>query len=425
LHNSDNVSATIERYITGTKDLLAKKYHLVSVPLKSNTYQSGLWIDSYLFTYTEKTNSWRPWDAPTGNTLNTHEGAMVYSIEDTKTYEIKGQLNNGAYSPSVNYTGAGLGFNLVPNPYPSAIDWQANGWTKTNIGATIWGFDPQSKNYGSWNGITSTNHVTNIIPVGQAFFVAATSASPVLTMTNSVRLHSGKEFLKTTDSQPGILHLLVNSSVGDDEIAIEFASDASTTSNDRYDAVKFYSSMSIPQLSAFTTEDSLLLSINGLPITNKDLVVPLRFETNYEGEITFSTTGIESFSSGQSIKLEDRLLNRMTDLTTIPTVTVDHLATDDPYRFRLHFSGVNAVNEQKNENQGRAYLVGNELYLSYKQAHNSNAEAWVYNSLGQLIESYRLNGSGEEHHSLESAPGMYIVKLKLSTGDEAHKIVLR
>ena len=69
MHNTANVNATVQRYISGTPNLLAKKYHLVSVPINSTTYLSNVWLDSYLFTYIESTNLWHIWDSPTTNTF--------------------------------------------------------------------------------------------------------------------------------------------------------------------------------------------------------------------------------------------------------------------------------------------------------------------------------------------------------------------
>ncbi len=425
MHNTANVNATVQRYISGTSnDLTAKAYHLVSVPINSATYLSGVWLDSYLFTYLEGSNTWFNWDDPTGNVLNTPEGAMVYySFGSSKTYSVTGQLNNGTYSPTVAYSGVGFGYNLVPNPYPSPIDWNAaSGWTKTNISGTIWGFNPTSKSYGSWNGATGTENVTNIIPVGQAFFVVATGA-PTLTLNNDVRLHDTKDFLKSGETVPDVLHIIAAGNEGQNEIAIQFADDATINGNDNLDAIKFYSDMTVPQFSSFTSSDPSLLTINAIPYSEESAIVPLRFDMDFTGEITFTASGMESFENNSSIKLEDKQLAQLVDLRKNPVYTFNHAPTDSPERFALHFGGVLGLENPVTENLSTITVSGSTIYLNYP-ASNTSIYATLFDVQGRLIKRMQLSNAGQDNFSI-STDGIYILKLSLPSGTETHKIVVR
>lgn len=426
MHNTANVNATVQRYISGTSnDLTAKAYHLVSVPINSATYLSGVWLDSYLFTYLEGSNTWFNWDDPTGNVLNTPEGAMVYyKFGASKTYSITGQLNNGTYSPTVTYSGAGKGYNLVPNPYPSAINWEAaSGWNTFNISGTIWGFNPTSKNYGSWNGSTGTESVTNIIPVGQAFFVVANGASPSLSMDNNVRLHDTKDFLKSGGTVPDVLHIIAAGNEGQNEIAIQFADEATINGNDNLDAIKFYSDMTVPQFSSFTSSDPSLLTINAIPYSEESAIVPLRFDMEFTGEITFTASGMESFENNSSIKLEDKQLAQLIDLRKNPVYTFNHTPTDSPERFALHFGGVLGLENPVTENLSTITVSGSTIYLNYP-ASNASIYASLFDVQGRLIKRMQLSNAGQDNFSI-STDGIYILKLSLPSGTETHKIVVR
>ena len=427
IHNTANVNATVQRYISGSSNLVAKKYHLVSVPINSTTYLSGVWLDSYLFTYLEASNTWYIWDDPTNNVLQTKMGAMVFypnwDATTSKTYNIIGQLNNGTYSPTVAYSGVGFGYNLVPNPYPSPIDWNAaSGWTKTNISGTIWGFNSSTGSYGSWNGSTGTNSVGRYIPVGQAFYVQATG-SPTLTMTNSVRLPNTTDFLKSGELAPNILHLTASGNGGQDEIAIQFSYDATETSLDTYDAAKFYSDMAVPQLSTYTSVDNTALSITGLPNNENTSIVPLRFEMDFTGEITFQASAIESFNNSTIIKLEDKQLSQILDLRTTPTYTFTHTPTDSPERFALHFGGVLGLENTVTEKLSTITVSGSTIYLNYP-ASNASIYATLFDVQGRLLKRMQLSNAGQDNFSI-STDGIYILKLSLPSGTETHKIVVR
>ncbi len=432
IHNSNNVKATIETYISGTSNLLSKRYHLVSVPINSSTYLSGIWLDSYLFTYNENANSWHYWDAPTGNSLDTKLGAMVFypnwDTTTSKTYTITGQLNNGSYTPTVSYSGTNFGYNLVPNPYPSAIDWQAaSGWTKTNMSGVIWGFNSATGSYGTWNGSTGTNGVTNIIPVGQAYFVHATSSGAVLNMNNSVRIHNtNTPFLKSDlSAEQNTLHLKATGNLGKDEMVVQFADNSSTLSTDDLDAIKFNASLYVPQLSSYTSDDANHLSINALPMNAGVTVIPLYFELKSNESITFNAEGMNSFTGGTSFKLEDQKLHTFTDLSTNSTYTFSHDTLDSPSRFRLHIGNVVGLNNLSQAEKGNAYIFENNIFIHFPCKGNKYA-ANLYNVEGQILKSFNLVDSGTETLSIGNiSKGVYLLNCISAERYETFKIILK
>jgi hypothetical protein len=426
MHNTNNVDATVQRYIAGSSLLTAKKYHLVSVPVTGSLYLSGVWLDSYLFTYLEGNDTWFNWNDPVINELDPHKGAMVYYPNWYgnlyKTYNITGKLNNGSYSPTI--TTSGNGYNLIPNPYPSAIDWDLV--AKTGVDDAIWIFNPKDgfTNYESYIGGVSNGDVTNIIPEGQAFFVKATGSG--LTFTNAIRLHEQtmKFFKKSTSQISNVLNLKIAGNGGGDGIAVRFVDDATSGYDKKYDAAKFYGDKTIPQLSSYTASDPNLLSISGLPAGQSSTIVPLRLDMDYTGALTFTAKGMESFNE-TSIELEDKQLNKFIDLRINPVYTFDHTATDAVDRFVLHFSSVMlGTSKPDAQLQSKVTVSNHEINLQYTATANGKLIATVYDLQGRVIKQVKLSGKGNDHIYI-STSGAYLVKLYLPSGVETHKIVVR
>ena len=118
------------------------------------------------------------------------------------TANVTGAVNSGAlsvtlYNHNNTYT---KGFNLIGNPYPSPINWDAAaGWTKTNIDNALYYFkasatDEYGGKYSTYiNGVSSDDTVSNIIPSMQGFFVHVTNGPPwpvtgTLSLNNNVRV---------------------------------------------------------------------------------------------------------------------------------------------------------------------------------------------------------------------------------------------
>ncbi|NOU45636.1 MAG: hypothetical protein HOO86_01085, partial [Bacteroidales bacterium] len=147
IHNTANVDATIERYIDGNTVINGTfDFHLVSIPL-SAPVTSAQFNSMYLYEFDATTQTWVSLGSSTSTPLAINKGYMVFYPNTNTTISFAGQLNSGTFTTSTP-TDAVDEFNLVPNPYPSAIDWDAaTGWTKTNVQDAFYIWNPVSNNY--------------------------------------------------------------------------------------------------------------------------------------------------------------------------------------------------------------------------------------------------------------------------------------
>jgi len=374
----------IERTITGSTNLNENNYHLVSVPLApTNNSLSGLFLNSYLFSYQPIGNSWVAMGASTTTSLDETVGYMIYYPNNNFTYSFAGQPNTGTFTPTVNYAGnAGIdkNFALVPNPYPSNIDWNAaSGWTKTNIGNSIWIYN--NGNYAIWDGSTSTNGGSQYIAVGQAFFVQVTASNPALVMNNNVRTHITANFLKNATTPVNQIRIKALANNMQDEIVLEFSPEATSNYNPNEDALKFFGSADAPQM--YTTADGIILSINKMFELNGRKAIPIYFKTDYNGEVTFEFKQIESFPKNLSIRLEDKLTNQWADIREIQAYKFLHNKNNEAERFVLHFD--NATGIEENEVNTTTWISENTLFLYTPSNIGEKATVEIFNILGQPL----------------------------------------
>ena len=107
------------------------------------------------------------------------------------TVDVKGPVNNGSIPGGFNLTKVTDGLNLIGNPYPSPISWNAlQSLNNTVLSAsgykafvTTGGY---AGSYGTWDGLVGTNGVTNTIASSQGIFVNALIPGNINT-TNTIR----------------------------------------------------------------------------------------------------------------------------------------------------------------------------------------------------------------------------------------------
>ena len=122
-----------------------------------------------------------------GVTLVPGRGYYCQATANTTVSFAGSSINNGAMTISNLSRSSGInfeGFNLVSNPYPSYLDWDAV--TKTNVGNTMWyrtndGSNMVFDTYVAGSGGIGTNlggsSVTKFIPPMQSFWVRVNPVS--------------------------------------------------------------------------------------------------------------------------------------------------------------------------------------------------------------------------------------------------------
>lgn len=391
IHQTDGIGATVKRYVTGSATLTDNKYHFVSIPTKYENPTTSLFMGSYLYeldpTQQEPGNGnyygkWTGLGSSTSTPLSLNQGYMIYYPGDSHTYSFEGELNNGSISiPVTGHTGTNT-FNLLPNLYPSSLNWQAPfGWTRTGTENKFWIYN--NGNYTAFTGgdyPDSTNGGTRFIGPGQAFIINATSASPSFAMDNRVRVHTPGSFLKSSTPYTSRLSITATCNGMNDEIIVKMTEGATLGYDPEIDMLKMDGAADAPQLA--TRSDQLRLAINALPVTTGPLMVPMQFNADLEGTVDLSFSGTGSFDAGMNIFLHDSLTGQLINLIAQPFYTFSHSQGNLQERFKLIFGGSMAVGEIA-MGSGKIWLSGRTIYVSTPKAANENALIEIFNVMGQ------------------------------------------
>lgn len=431
IHTTGDVPGTVERFISGSANLGDFLYHQVSVPLaQSSNPTSNLFLDSYLFDFNEggggddASGEWNPLGESTNTALDVNKGYLIYYPNTDNTYTFEGPLRAGAVSPAIAFTDDGNhGFNLVPNPYPSAIDWELT--TRENLDAGFWIWNSAGPNYGAYSPGTESGilETTKYIPVGQSFFVRAIAGgAPLFTMENADRVHNTQPFLKNTKTIENQLHLIANGNHSRDEIIVAF-NDNWSAATDAADVTKMYGNDGAPQLNTVASDGSKL-SIDARNFTGKDVIVPLDFSLTETTEVTFTASGIETFNLDTPIFLEDLTLNTLTDLRTSPAYTFQHSEGNNNDRFRLVFKGSLGISKPSATTEGKVFVNAGMLYIDISDMQQTKASIAIYDATGRQLSSRIEVIHGQVQMAAPSAPGMYIVRVSGGSKTFTGKVVV-
>lgn len=421
IHNTADVPATVERYITGNSNLTAYDYHLVSVPLDA-AVTNAQFLGSYLYHFDAATQAWTSNGTSTTAPVPVDAGYMVYYPNASTTYNFVGELNNGSFTAATGLDAADE-FALVPNPYPSAIDWDAaSGWTKTNLRDAIYVWDPVGNQYAAYGAEAGINGGTRYIPAGQAFFVKSSAASTVLSMNNSVRVHNTQAFWKEGEVTKDLLRVKALGNGLSDELVLRFAQGVEA-GLDAKDVDKLFGSDEAPQIYTLTA-DERQLSINTQPYSQQTVVVPMGFELKKDGEVNLNFSGIEAFEPTVNIFLEDSFTGQMINLRENPVYTFNHTQGNEPQRFKLHLMGVTAVGETPSALARQIWSDGEALYLSFPELQGQKAVYELFDLSGRLLESRSLS-LGAAQRVQPQASGVVIARVSIANQVYVNKLFIR
>ncbi len=406
VNGTATVNCFISKYASGTDNM----YHFLSSPVSSQAISpqfsnptANTTDDFYKFD--EGTYTWIN-SRSTGNVYNPsfesnfvvgHGYLAAYFADATKYFT--GALNTGNKTLSINRTTTDAttsGWNLVGNPYPSNIDWDAaSGWTKTNVSNAI--YVAKAGGWATYVDGVAVNGGSRYIAVGQGFFVNVTNVGPgSLALTNNVRVHNAATFLKNTKTA-NLVRIEVSGNGSTDEAVVRFVPETTTGFDSRFDALKLFNfNESSTQI---YTNGSLPLAINSLNVeTNK---VDLGVRANAGGKYALTLTESNGLDF---ISLHDTKTGIYTNLKAKPYIYFFEPGENET-RFELLFK---PISEIVTENPvAVVYSYGKTIGIGIRESEIG--DIYVYTFAGQLVDArYKVSGTTELGIAVA---GIYLVKV--------------
>ncbi|MCZ8169715.1 MAG: hypothetical protein ACK5RV_09635 [Flavobacterium sp.] len=342
-------------------------------------------------------------------------------------------------------------WNLVGNPYPSAIDAEEFlVLNQTKIEGSIWvwkhGLAPTSttspfynnfqynywtSDYIKYNGLGSTepDSFAGKIGAGQGFMVnmlhSATTPN-TLTFENSLRAdallmpHDNTDFYRNaqwfSQQKHRIWLDIVNTTNGNSErTLVGYASQATNGRDHLYDCIhKITGELSIYSL---LQDEPYSIQGKGLPFTGNDRI-PLGVYVNTAGTYAialYKTDGL--FAGQQPIYLEDKVAGLFHNLKNSPyTVTLPKGELNTRFVLRYSIPGIPALNLDSVAYEATIKVVAQQRVITV-QAEEPIQEVMVYDLQGRLLTHLTaVHDLKAQTSPIEGEQQTLIVKIILETG---------
>lgn len=359
------------------------------------------------------------------------------------TLSATGTVQTGSFNfTGLTYNAAnGEGWNLVGNPYPSNIDWNAaSGWSKTDLDGSVYMYNPTNNTYASWNGSASTNGGSRYIPSGQSFFIKGSSASMALSCTEAVKVadNPGTILLKNKKVSTQISITMQSSTGLTDETVIALHNDFTDTYNGAaFDAEKLLnpSGLNVYSILPFGSKQMVF---NGLaPVdVNESKIIPLGITSPVNGAHELNFT-LEELPYYYEVYLIDSFLNTTTMLTETskyPFTTTTNALSKGNNRFSLALynklpisTGIDNAMQQQHAVHVYPNPVNDMLQIGFTKKSSQPVVITIYNSIGKIVKNITLNdvqyGTETGINLSELPAGIYMVDVTGTQIKSTHKIV--
>lgn len=358
------------------------------------------------------------WVAP-GTTMQAGTGYAGLGSGNLSFY---GNLHDGNYSvPVSSHSSPNVSYNLVGNPYPSAISaldfLTANSgviqgavyyWDDDNSG----GAGYASNDYAVRNFAGSTNggggHTAPLyIASGQGFKVRATTNGSI-NFTNTLRNTTINNAFLSQGNNSKIWLSVSNPDNYYNQTLLAFMIDGTEGEDWAYDAEKIRLATS---LSLYSFLDDKALAIQGFPELTNDRVIPLGLISASQSNVTFHIDSTYNIEQDVDITLEDRYFSQFYDLKNNDYT---FLASETEYtdRFFLHINHAVTVGVSDEElSKISIYTNGNRIFVNPGNVEGK-AQISLMNNLGQTILTNELLMSGLTSVELpELSTGVYVVRV--------------
>ena len=397
-------------------------------------------------------------------------GMAAHNILSTFT----GIPNNGTIPVTVyrgNYTGAGYtgangipvnnlddNYNLLGNPYPSAIDAlkfldDNKGIIEGNVKLWKHGFDPSNGasnpfygsfayNYSASDYVTinatgaTDKDITPIIKSGQAFFVHmldGPSHNKLIRFNNSMRTKDGQAFandafFRTSNNQDTTSETIERNRIWLDLIdanniaettLLGYVTSATDAKESAFDAIASSLPMGIYSL---IENENFIIQGRSLPFQTNDQVA-IGFNVHAAGNYKIAINTVDGLflETNQDIYLEDKTTNIIHNLKTSPYSFATTAGTFHD-RFVLRYTNETLGQEDFTTIDVKVYatesitvMAGNQIIKSVK----------VYDLLGRVLGNFtNVNNSTFSSTAIAKTQSALLVEVQLTNGaSKTYKVI--
>ena len=459
-------------------------------------------------TYNNTNGTQGYWTAASGN-MTTGKGYIARSGNGATTASALSTTfsgskpNNGAYNYTVyrgNYTGADYdadpvnttnalttnfddNWNLIGNPYPSAIDaekflvlnqtvLQGSVWiwkhgllpnSTTNPFYANFQYNYSDSDYIKYNGLGSTEPDTfagkiasgqgfmvNMLDVGTLFATGSdvnhNVYSGTIAFNNSLRSdstttpyapYSNSDFYKSANpatqaGNPGFaneekhriwLDIINNTTNQSDRTLVGYSTNATMEKDNLYDC--FFVPRNEVCLYSLIGDESFIIQGRALPFDANDRV-PMGVNITAPGSYTIAIKKVDGlFADNTDIYLEDKLTNTVHDLKAAPYVFQSEKGIFNT-RFVLRYNNQALGTHDAAAIENNVIAAAHHHVLTVKSYLETMQEVTVFDILGrQLLDAKDINSNDFSAANITSSQQALIVKIKLTNGTVVtRKIVL-
>ncbi len=342
-------------------------------------------------------------------------------------------------------------WNLVGNPYPSAIDANAfltantaiDGniriWSHTNLPSAavsdpfyddyVYNYTPND--YIVYNGTATTSGPATFngkIASGQAFMVmmneAASAATGSITFNNALRNFSydNSQFFRNSSlgqEKHRIWLDLISSTNGVSRTVVGYVSGATNERDRMYDAVTDYKNSQ--NFYSILNDNVFIIQGKSLPFLESDNI-PLGFKANQNGNYTIAIGAVDGiFANNKTVYLEDKLNNIIHNLSENPYNFTSNAGIHNN-RFVLRYTDGTLSNPTFNSDSVLVYANEGKIFINSDDELIASFE--VYDVLGRLLISDSKLSTNHISTALLQASQALIVKVKLANDQMVTKKIL-
>jgi hypothetical protein len=371
-------------------------------------------------------------------------------VRNDFTFQTLNRTVNGACSPATYNCDLNLnGWNLLSNPYPCAIDWNAaSGWTKpANMNNAFYTWNSDATGYRAYLGTAATDlGVTvnsganaNVIPSSQAFFVkvtSGTSASLVVKEAAKVTNTSGT-YLRTASSLASSVRMRMKRN-GQSDYQFDAMVKFEEGSTDAFDQHRDMHILSGPSYDfGFPSSEGNMLLNSQAGLEEETRIVPIQMNLKGAmGDFSFEVLSQE-LPAGAVAYIRDNYLGEITEIAQGTTysfeVNNDASALSDRFELIINpavFTGTSGLTGSQivsifpNPTESSKGAV-----ISLKGFEGNSARIRVTDMMGKLVVESGIalsNGNAERTVELRNlASGIYTVTVNASGRNVVRKLVIR